>query len=201
VAADGQLPDAAAIARHDQTMRIARMKTLTDQLALYGAYHRDPRNIATHIIGVPMIMLAVVILLSRPMTEMGPTVASPALLAALAAIFFYSRLDFVFGIVMAVLIAVMLAVGQWLAVQTTAVWLVSGVGLFVVGWIIQFIGHWFEGRKPAFVDDLVGLLVGPLFVVAEIGFVLGMRREVQADVEKRIGPVRRRGTGGAASSS
>ena len=38
------------------------MKTLTDQLAQYGAYHRDPRNIATHIVGVPMIMLAVVVL-------------------------------------------------------------------------------------------------------------------------------------------
>ena len=177
------------------------MKTLTDQLAQYGAYHRDPRNIATHIIGVPMIMLAVVVLLSRPAFDLGPTVASPALLAALAAIFFYSRLDFAFGLVMALLIAVMLAVGQWLAIQPTGVWLVSGIGLFVVGWLIQFVGHWFEGRKPAFVDDLVGLLVGPLFVVAEIGFVMGMRREVQAEVEARIGPVRRRGTGGAASPS
>ncbi len=176
------------------------MKTLTDQLAQYGDYHRDPRNIVTHIIGVPMIMLAVVILLSRPAMELGPTVASPAFMAALAAILFYSRLDFAFGLVMALIIAVMLAVGQWLAVQATGVWLVAGLGLFVVGWIIQFIGHWFEGRKPAFVDDLIGLIVGPLFVVAEVGFVLGLRREVQAAVEARIGPVRRRDAGKAASS-
>ena len=176
------------------------MKTLTDQLAQYGDYHRDPRNIVTHIIGVPMIMLAVVILLSRPAMELGPTVASPAFMAALAAILFYSRLDFAFGLVMALIIAVMLAVGQWLAVQATGVWLVAGLGLFVVGWIIQFIGHWFEGRKPAFVDDLIGLIVGPLFVVAEVGFVLGLRREVQAAIEARIGPVRRRDAGKAASS-
>ena len=39
------------------------MKTLIDQLGQYGAYHRDPRNIATHFVGVPMIMLAVTTLL------------------------------------------------------------------------------------------------------------------------------------------
>ena len=48
-----------------------------------------------------------------------------------------------------------------------AVWQ-AGLGLFAIGWVIQFIGHYFEGRKPAFVDDLVGLLVGPMFVVGEV---------------------------------
>ncbi|MEG2050173.1 MAG: Mpo1-like protein, partial [Comamonas sp.] len=41
------------------------MKTLVDQLSNYADYHRDPRNILTHYIGVPMIMFAVVILLAR----------------------------------------------------------------------------------------------------------------------------------------
>ncbi|HOZ63430.1 MAG TPA: DUF962 domain-containing protein, partial [Burkholderiaceae bacterium] len=39
------------------------MKTLTDHLAQYAAYHRDPRNISTHFAGVPMIVLAVATLL------------------------------------------------------------------------------------------------------------------------------------------
>ena len=43
-------------------------------------------------------------------------------------------------------------------------WLSWGLGFFVVGWIIQFVGHYYEGKKPAFADDLVGLLVGPMFV-------------------------------------
>ena len=42
------------------------MKTLVEQLAQYGSYHRDGRNILTHFLGVPMILLAVVIGLSRP---------------------------------------------------------------------------------------------------------------------------------------
>ena len=42
------------------------MKTLTDQLANYAAYHRDTRNILTHLFGIPMIVLAVAVLLSPP---------------------------------------------------------------------------------------------------------------------------------------
>jgi uncharacterized membrane protein YGL010W len=42
------------------------MKTLTDQLANYAAYHRDRRNIATHFVGIPMIVVAVATLLARP---------------------------------------------------------------------------------------------------------------------------------------
>jgi uncharacterized membrane protein YGL010W len=171
------------------------MKTLIDHLAQYADYHRDPRNILTHFVGVPMIMLAVVILLSRPVWHLGGIAGLPlsaALLAALASCVFYFRLDLRYGLVMATLLAAMLAVGQWLALQGTLLWATSGVGLFVVGWIIQFIGHHYEGRKPAFVDDLVGLIVGPLFVVAEWGFALGMRHEVREAIEQRSGPVRLR---------
>jgi uncharacterized membrane protein YGL010W len=38
----------------------------------------------------------------------------------------------------------------------------------------------YEGRKPAFVDDVTGLIVGPLFVVAELAFLLGLRHELKA---------------------
>jgi uncharacterized membrane protein YGL010W len=168
------------------------VKTLIDHLAQYGACHRDPRNIRTHLVGVPMIMLAVVILLSRPVLAGSPVPVTPALLAALAAVWFYARLDLRFGLVMALVLAGMLALGQWASTLPTGAWLGGGAGLFVLGWIIQFVGHWYEGRKPAFVDDVVGLLVGPLFVAVEIGFVLGCRLEVQQAVEARIGGVRLR---------
>ncbi|TDQ39898.1 uncharacterized protein DUF962 [Thiopseudomonas denitrificans] len=47
------------------------MKTLEQQLAGYAAYHRDRRNILTHFVGIPMIVLAVAILLSRPGMQSG----------------------------------------------------------------------------------------------------------------------------------
>src|SRR5688500_9284798 len=57
------------------------MKPFELQLAQYGAYHRDPRNIAPHFLGVPMIMFAVVILLPRPVFfATGGLAVTPALL-------------------------------------------------------------------------------------------------------------------------
>ena len=42
------------------------------------------------------------------------------------------------------------------------------LGLFVVGWIFQFIGHYvYEKRSPAFFRNLAHLLVGPLWIVAK----------------------------------
>jgi uncharacterized membrane protein YGL010W len=175
------------------------MRTLTEQLTQYAAYHRDPRNIATHFIGVPMIVLAVVVLLSRPAFAMlGGLAMSPALLVAVVVCLFYLKLDLRMGAAMAVVLAAMLALGQWLATQSTVLWVSSGVGMFVVGWIIQFIGHHYEGRKPAFVDDIMGLLIGPLFVMAEGAFALKLRWELQAAIEANVGPVRLRETGSAA---
>ena len=34
------------------------------------------------------------------------------------------------------------------------------LGLFVTGWILQFIGHYFEGKPPEFMKDWRFLLVG-----------------------------------------
>ena len=65
-----------------------------------------------------------------------------------------------------------------------------GAILFVVGWFFQFVGHYWEGRKPAFVDDIVGLLVGPMFVVAEALFAAGWGRDLAAAITRGAGPVR-----------
>ncbi|MEG1832745.1 MAG: Mpo1-like protein [Burkholderiaceae bacterium] len=166
------------------------MRTLTDQLANYAAYHRDRRNIATHFIGVPMIVLAVTVLLSRPSFSLGALTLNPAWIVALLAALFYLRLSLGLGAVMSALLAVAVAVAAPVAAQSTDVWLSWGIGLFLLGWVIQFVGHWYEGRKPAFVDDLIGLLIGPLFVVAEFAFLLGFAHELKRDIEARVGSAR-----------
>jgi uncharacterized membrane protein YGL010W len=41
-----------------------------------------------------------------------------------------------------------------------------GLGLFAGGWIVQFVGHAaFEKRSPAFLKNLLHLLVGPAWLV------------------------------------
>lgn len=171
------------------------MKTLNEQLAQYASYHRDRRNILTHFVGIPMIVLSVSTLLARPVLGQLPLGAwatvdlTPSLLVSLLAAVFYLRLDVRYGVVMALWLAASNHLGRLLALEGTAVWLGAGAGLFVLGWAIQFIGHAWEGRKPAFVDDLIGLAMGPLFVVAEAGFLLGLRRDVFSAVQASAGKV------------
>lgn len=166
------------------------MKSLADYLSQYAAYHRDPRNIASHFIGIPLIVVAVAVLLSRPEWSLGALWLSPAVVVALASAWFYLRLELKLGVLMTVLMGLSVWAGHALAQQSTMVWLSSGLAMFVVGWVIQFVGHHYEGRKPAFVDDISGLIVGPLFVVAELAFLLGMRQELKQAIEARAGAVR-----------
>jgi len=160
------------------------LKTLIDHLANYAAYHRDPRNVFTHFIGIPMIVLAVTTLLARPAMPLGegPAYLTPAMVLYALSCLFYLRLSAGFGLAMTAILAGFVYVGGLLAALSTGAWLAWGIGLFVIGWVIQFVGHYYEGRKPAFVDDLSGLVVGPLFLVAETAFALGLARDTREAV-------------------
>ncbi|HZZ12636.1 MAG TPA: Mpo1-like protein [Paraburkholderia sp.] len=169
------------------------MRTLTEQLTQYAAYHRDRRNIVTHFVGIPMIVLALAVLLSRPVFAVGalPFALSPAWVLFAVATVYYLVLDVPLGVMMALVSAVCVACGQWLAGQSTLTWLASGIGLFLIGWVFQFIGHIaYEHRKPAFVDDVIGLLIGPLFVLAEMLFGFGWRPALRETIERQAGPSR-----------
>lgn len=168
------------------------MKSLVEHLSQYAAYHRDPRNIASHFVGIPLIVVAVAVLLSRPEWPIDSLWISPAVILALFSAGFYLRLELALGVLMTLLMGLSVWAGHVLAAQSTPVWLSSGIGMFVVGWVIQFVGHYYEGRKPAFVDDVSGLIVGPLFVVAELAFLLGLRHDLKEQIEARSGPVERR---------
>ncbi|NNA02613.1 DUF962 domain-containing protein [Pseudomonas lundensis] len=157
------------------------MKTLVEHLSQYAAYHRDTRNILSHFVGIPLIVIAVATLLSRPQW----TAISPALVLMVASAVFYLRLERRLGLLMTVLMGLAVWLGYRLAALSTGLWLGWGVGLFVLGWVIQFVGHYYEGRKPAFIDDVTGLIVGPLFVVVELGFLLGWRKDLQQAIEQR----------------
>lgn len=59
--------------------------------------------------------------------------------------------------------------------------------VFVLGWALQLLGHRLEGNRPALLTNLAQILVAPLFLVAEMGFALGLRRDLRATVERQPG--------------
>lgn len=50
------------------------------------------------------------------------------------------------------------------------------LGLFIVGWILQFVGHAIEGNQPAFFRNPIYLLVGPLWLVRRAASALGLAK-------------------------
>ena len=164
--------------------------TLAETLANYGEYHRDHRNVLTHAVGVPMIVLALDVLLGRPafMLPLLGVAATPALIVNVLAAVWYLQLDTKYGLLMTALLALFYAVGVQIAAISTLAWLGGGIGLFVVGWAFQFVGHHYEGRKPAFLDDLRGLLHGPLFMTVEALWALGLAKGLKSDVDALMSP-------------
>jgi uncharacterized membrane protein YGL010W len=155
-------------------------------LSQYAEYHRDRRNIATHFVGVPMIMFGAIVLLSRPGFELAGLALSPAwLLLALVVAWTLSRGALGLGLVTS---AVWLLLGALAHTLDGSGWWLWGLGFFAVGWLIQFVGHYYEGRKPAFVDDLVGLFVAPMFVLLELLAPAGLFKGLMAAVEQHAGP-------------
>src|SRR5450755_2866792 len=110
------------------------MKSLVGQLSQYAAYHRD---IATHLVGIPMIVLGIEALLSRPSVTVHGLTVSVALASTVATAAFYFALDRRYGAVMAAVLGVSLWFGECVAARSTGTWLLGSGGLFLGGWVVQ----------------------------------------------------------------
>lgn len=165
------------------------MTNLEQNLTQYAAYHRDRRNILTHFVGVPMIVFSIVLALAVVVIQAGPIVLTLAALVSIALSAYYLRLDLALGVAMAIVLFLMCAGASEMTHRLgTGPSLAWALAIFVAGWALQFLGHRFEGMKPAFFDDVRQLFIGPLFVCAEACFLLGARAELRRYIEERVGP-------------
>jgi uncharacterized membrane protein YGL010W len=166
----------------------------TALMVQYAHYHRDRRNIATHLVGVPLIFMAIGIMLTQPEWVVADRLLTPAWVVwGLTSLWYLSRGNFLLGLATVGVNGVLMALAHLLAPMAAQVGLAAwqlGLAVFVVGWIIQFVGHYWEGRKPAFVDDIVGLLVGPMFVVGEVLMAVGLLGQMRMAIERQAGPSR-----------
>jgi len=159
------------------------MKTLDQQMAIYAAYHRNRWNKLTHFIGVPAIIFSILIPMSWVSIGGDLTLAHVFVGAVLA---YYFLLDVPLAVATTVATGALLYAAK-LAAGTGVVsgWIWFGL-FFVGGWIFQLVGHVFEGRKPALADNLFQIFVAPIFLVAEVFFALGLKRDVLEKVEASL---------------
>jgi len=148
--------------------------------ASYSADHRNQTNQAIHVFAVPLILWSVIALLWCIPVPPGSGFRAGlwAGLACFAAWMFYFRASRPLGFGMLALFVGMLWLCFWIErLQGTRVLLWLAVGVFVLAWIAQFVGHsrLYEGRKPSFFTDLRYLLIGPAWVLAKLYRRLGLR--------------------------
>jgi uncharacterized membrane protein YGL010W len=161
------------------------MKTIEDQMSFYAAYHQDARNKATHFIGVPAIMLSLFIPLAWIGFDAGGVTITAAMVFAAVVLIYYFMLDVPLALTMLVITAVFVFLGDRLAgLGTIPGWTWFGA-LFIGGWILQLVGHGFEGRKPALADNLFQIFVAPIFLAAEVFFALGYKPALHQRVNQR----------------
>ena len=144
------------------------MQTGRQLLDDYGAYHTDRRNLICHEIGIPLIVLDIIALL-RLVTWPGVW-SQPHDLAAVAvlatAIYYLVLGSAGRAVIFAALVAI-IALFLLYALAAYVTWPVA-IAAFVVGWIFQFVGHAYEGKSPAFLTNVLHLLVGPLWVASHL---------------------------------
>ena len=150
------------------------MRNLQQYLDEYGQSHRNPTNQIIHFICVPTIFFSTLGLfwlipvgkwlgLEAGMAEW----VNGATILGVVSSLFYIKMSLGSLAMMVVWFAA--SVAGILAIQASGLSLLwTCVGIWVVSWIVQLVGHQIEGAKPSFFKEIEFLLVGPLFVVDEI---------------------------------
>ena len=176
------------------------MKNIEEQMSLYAAYHQDARNKATHFIGVPAIILSLFIPLAWIRFDAGGMTITAAMVFATVVVLYYFFLDVPLALAMLVVTGILVWAGQQIAqLGTMQGWIWFAV-LFVGGWILQLVGHVFEGRKPALTDNLFQIFVAPIFLAAEVFFALGYKPRLHENVQNRALQLRRAQSADSSSS-
>ncbi len=160
------------------------MKSLAEHMAFYGRYHRDPRNRATHYLGVPLIAFSILIPMGLVRFSMGGVEASLAWAFVAVVLAYYLSRDFTLGVVAVAIFVPITTLADRLAQASLGLSMGIFAACFVGGWVLQLIGHAYEGRRPALVDNFFQIFVAPVFLIAEALIALGLKRDLHAEITR-----------------
>jgi uncharacterized membrane protein YGL010W len=155
-------------------------------MAFYTAYHRHPHNKITHFIGVPAIIFSLFFAMSWFRVPLGFFEITLAMVFTFVILTYYFILDWKIALPFSCVALLLLMGAHRLSHSVTPkqgvlIFLISFIG----GWIFQLAGHAIEKRRPAFADNFFQIFIAPLFLVAEIFFVLGFRKDLEKEIENQ----------------
>jgi uncharacterized membrane protein YGL010W len=156
------------------------MRKIDLLFAEYAESHRNSTNKLIHWICVPLIfwtILGFISLIPSPhfCAPYFGCISLVSLIAVILVSLFYLRLSLLIGFIMifAMLLMEHLAYAVNIHFENKS-WMVF-LAVFVITWILQFVGHKIEGKKPSFLKDLQFLLIGPIWLLSFVLKKLGIR--------------------------
>src|SRR5262249_47256276 len=122
------------------------MKSLSEQIASYASYHRDARNKLTHFFGVPLVTFSFFLCLGWIRLTDSCILLPAATIFCAVVVVYYLVLDWRIALCQAPVSLLLLWLAD-LAARLSFKESLATFGLtFVTGWLIQLLGHAFEGR-------------------------------------------------------
>ncbi|STX28277.1 transmembrane protein [Legionella beliardensis] len=160
------------------------MKSFIEQAQFYAEYHQKPITFYTHIIGVPLIIFSLMIFFSF-FHIVVPGVMDIRISDVLTAfiLIYYVILNWRLGLIVTPIFIFMVWIADligWSGPTKEALW--TFVVFFVLGWVLQLIGHVIEGKRPALVDNFWSTLTAPLYLTAELFFKMGRMQDLKAQI-------------------
>ncbi|MEM6380820.1 MAG: Mpo1-like protein [Bacteroidota bacterium] len=155
------------------------MQNIEWYLAKYGESHQNAINKLIHWFCIPAIMFSLFgLLYAVPFPGGRDLLTNWATAFMAAALIYYFRLSFVMFLSF-IVVGGLMVYGNHMIYQIVGqdpgqLAIVSLV-IFVIAWIVQFVGHKIEGKKPSFLEDVQFLLVGPMWLLSFIYKKLGIR--------------------------
>jgi uncharacterized membrane protein YGL010W len=160
------------------------MKPFTEQACNYAAYHQKAMTRYTHIIGIPLIMLSLMILLGFVrVVIIGVLDINIAIIATAALLIYYFSLQWRLALALTPILMALLWIAEFFTYEGPtefALW--SFLVLFLLGVGLQLIGHFIEENRPAFIDHFSQILIAPLVIIADVFFILGRMPELEAAI-------------------
>lgn len=151
----------------------------------YAKYHTETVTKITHFVGIPLIVFSLMILCSFIKISV-PLYFEPTSLSwflMIATVVYYCRLNWKLGICTAPLLILFNYLADLIAYSGPTKGAVEVFFLlFVFGWIAQLAGHFYEKKRPAFLDNFAHVFIAPLFLVAEAFFYFGMMNDLYMEI-------------------
>lgn len=156
------------------------MRKIDLLFAEYAESHRNSTNKLIHWICVPLIFWTILGFISMiPSKAIGfryiGEISYVSFIAIALVTIFYMRLSVLISLIMFFVMILMESFAYGINIRFKGdSWMVY-LSVFIATWILQFVGHKIEGKKPSFLKDLQFLLVGPIWLLSFILKKLGIR--------------------------